>query len=68
MEEKAKAEKAKPPAENEKMNRLNALRERAIGLRDQGLLAPVAVMEYFAAGIDANLDEIEGKLNDLSAE
>jgi hypothetical protein len=47
----------------QRMNRYNSLRERAITLRDAGKLAPVAVVEYFSAGIDSDFDEIEAKLN-----
>jgi hypothetical protein len=60
MTEEKKA--ATPKAEQEKNNRLNSLREQAIALRDQGKLAPVAVVEYFSAGIDTDFDAVEAKL------
>jgi hypothetical protein len=61
--EAAKAEtKPKVDPEQEKMNRLNSLREQAIALRDQGKLAPIAVVEYFSAGLDTDFDEVEAKL------
>ncbi len=67
--EAAKAEpKKKPDPDQEKKNRLNSLREQAIALRDQGKLAPVAVLEYFAAGVDTDFDEVEAKLKAFSEE
>jgi membrane protein involved in colicin uptake len=63
QEAKAKAEAKKNPSpEQKKKDRLNSLREQAIALRDQGVLAPAAVVEYFSAGIDSNFEEIEAKL------
>jgi hypothetical protein len=58
--------KKKPTVEEEKMNRLASLREQAIALRDQGKLAPVAVVEYFSAGVDSDFDEIEAKLKTVA--
>jgi hypothetical protein len=46
----------------DKTARLYSLRERAIALRDAGKLAPVAVVEYFTAGVDSDFEEIEAKL------
>ena len=69
-EKKAEAEAKKKPEvspEQEKMNRYNSLREQAIALRDSGQLAPVAVVEWFAAGTDSDFDEIEAKLKSFSA-
>jgi hypothetical protein len=63
----AKAKKKADPVD-EKKNRLFSLRERAIALRDAGKLAPVAVVEYFAAGEDSNFDEIEAKLDAFAEE
>lgn len=62
---KAEAKK-KPEPDQEKKNRLNSLREQAIALRDQGVLAPAAVVEYFSAGVDSNFEEIEAKLKAFS--
>jgi hypothetical protein len=61
----AKADTKTEPIDEEqvRMNRYNSLRERAITLRDAGKLAPVAIVEYFSAGIDSDFDEIEAKLN-----
>jgi hypothetical protein len=62
--EKKAEKKGKPKVdpEQEKKNRLNSLREQAIALRDQGKLAPIAVVEYFAAGTDTDFDAVEEKL------
>jgi uncharacterized caspase-like protein len=64
LKTKVKADAKPESTENQvKMNRYNSLRERAIALRDAGMLAPVAVVEYFSAGTDSDFDEIEAKLN-----
>jgi hypothetical protein len=64
LKAKPKAEvRLEPLEEKVRMNRYSSLRERAITLRDAGKLAPVAIVEYFSAGIDSDFDEIEAKLN-----